>query len=98
MSLRRTFWQYAHRRYQTRTPSFLSELAVGVWGLFFAFVYAGAFAKGWVPTFVEAVVALLLTGLPAGFCILHWRVRVEKAKGADALYRKLVAVSARHRV
>ncbi|WP_395391031.1 hypothetical protein WBP07_10710 [Novosphingobium sp. BL-8A] len=93
MGFQRIFWKYAHRRYQARTLSILPELAVGSWGLFFVFVYAGAFVAGWYPTLVEAAVALFLTGFPVGYCILHWRIRKEKAKGADALYRKLVSVS-----
>ena len=93
MSLQRTFWQYAHRRYQTRVPSILSELAMGVWGFFFVLVYAGAISAGWEPTLTEAAIALFLIGLPVAFCTLHWRIRKEKAKGAVALYRKLVAVT-----
>jgi len=93
MGLQRTFWRYAHRHYQTRALSILSELAMGVWGFLFVLVYAGAIVAGWEPTLAEAAVALFLIGLPIGFCILHWRIRKEKMKGADALYRKLVAVT-----
>ncbi len=93
MDFQRTFWKYAHRRYQNRTLSILSELAMGTWALFFVLVYAAAFIAGWYPTLAEAAVALCLIGLPLGYCIFHWRIRKEKAKGADALYRKLISVS-----
>lgn len=93
MGFQRTFWKYAHRHYQTRALSILPELAIGSWGLFFVVAYAGAFVAGWYPTLVEAAVALFLTSFPLGYCIVHCRIRKEKAKGADALYRKLVSVS-----
>ncbi|WP_374414417.1 hypothetical protein [Novosphingobium colocasiae] len=93
MEFQRTFWKYAHRRYQTRKLSVLPELAMGTWALFFVLIYAAAFMAGWYPTLVEAAVALCLIGLPMGYSILHWRIRKEKAKGADALYRKLASVN-----
>jgi len=91
--VRRLFWQFAHRKYHRRKLSFLAELAVLSWASLFCVIYGGAFLKGWRPDGIEAVVTILLTIVPLLWVALHWRIRVEAAKGDDALYRKLVAVS-----
>jgi ACR3 family arsenite efflux pump ArsB len=82
------FWRFAHRHYQVKKPMLVTDIAMFLWFTFFALVYSGAVLSGWVPGVAEAAVAILLIGAPLTLGILHRRIRIEAAKGPDALYRK----------
>jgi hypothetical protein len=88
VKLKRSFWRFAHRRYQIAKPGVLAEVAAFVWFGFFASVYAGAILAGWRAGFLQALVGLVLTVTPFAIGMAHRRIRIERAKGPDALYRK----------
>lgn len=93
MSLRRTFWRYAYRRYQIRKPSVLRErLAFGV-AIFFALIYAIAFWNDFERNLEVLPGVIGFVVLPLALAVAHRRIRLERAKGRDALYRKLLASS-----
>ena len=90
MNWRRAFWRYAHRRYQLRKPSVLWErLAFGV-AMFFGFIYAVAFWNDFEGNLevIPGVIGFVV--LPLALAIAHRRIRLERAKGGDTLYRKLL--------
>jgi uncharacterized membrane protein (DUF485 family) len=89
--MKAAFWRFAHGLYQGRKPKLITEVAAFVWFAFFAFIYAGAFIAGWMPTsIVEAIVGTALIGVPLAVGILHRRIRIEAVKAPDALYRKRI--------
>lgn len=91
MNWTRAFWRYAHRRYQIRKPSLLRErLAFGLAG-FFGFIYAVAFWHDFEGNLEVIPGVLALVVLPLFLAIAHRRIRLERAKGGDALYRKMLA-------
>lgn len=49
--------------------------------------------SGWKPGIAEALVGTVLVGLPLVGGVLHRRIRLEAAKGPDALYRKRIEAS-----
>jgi hypothetical protein len=91
--MRATFWRYAHQHYHDKRLGLGAELAAFTWGVFFALVYAAALSSGWRPDALAAGVGVILMGGPFTFGFLHRRVRLEAAKGPDALYRKRVEVT-----
>lgn len=86
--MKAAFWRFAHRHYQIKKPMLVADITMFMWFVFFALVYGGSALNGWVPGTAEAVVAALLLGTPLTLGILHRRIRIEAAKGPDALYRK----------
>lgn len=92
-NMKAAFWRFAHSRYQGRKPMLLTDLAAFVWFGFFALVYGGALIAGWLPSIIEAIVGILLIGVPLPVGILHRRIRIEAAKAPDALYRKRIETS-----
>lgn len=72
---------------------FLTDLAAFMWFGFFALAYGRALIAGWLPSVIEAVVGILLIGVPLSVGILHRRIRIEAAKAPDALYRKRIETS-----
>jgi hypothetical protein len=92
--MKAAFWRFAHRRYQGRKPKLITDIAAFVWFAFFVFVYGGALIAGWIPTTImEAIVGIMLVGVPLGVGILHRRIRIEAIKAPDALYRKRIETS-----
>lgn len=91
--MKAAFWRFAHSHYQTIKPLVLAEVALFVWFTFFAIVYGCAVRAGWLPTFIETVVGIMLVVSPLALGLLHRRIRIEAAKGPDALYRKRIAAS-----
>lgn len=91
--MKAAFWRFAHSRYHSRPLSSLTDFAALVWAFFFVLVYSAALLAGWRPSVSEAMVGLVLIGAPLMFGIVHRRIRLEAAKGPDALYRKRVAAS-----
>jgi ACR3 family arsenite efflux pump ArsB len=87
-TMKAAFWRFAHRHYQLKKPMLLTDMAMFMWFAFFALVYGEAVLNGWVPGIAEVAVAILLLGAPLTLGILHRRIRIEAAKGPDALYRK----------
>lgn len=71
----------------------LTDLAAFMWFGFFALVYGSALIAGWLPSVIEAVVGILLIGVPLLVGIRHRRIRIEAAKAPDALYRKRIETS-----
>ncbi len=92
-TVKAAFWRFAHSHYQTKKPLFLAEAALFVWFTFFALVYGSAVLAGWLPTIIETVVGVMLVFGPLALGLMHRRIRIEAAKGPDALYRKRVAVN-----
>lgn len=82
------FWRLAYRLYARRKPSVRFEVfTIGFVG-FMMLTYAYAVAVN--PTTgnaIRLVVAVLIVGV--GFA--HRRVRIERAKGPQALYAKAMA-------
>lgn len=74
-------------------PLFLAEVALFGWFTFFALVYGSAVLAGWLPTIIETAVGVMLVVGPLVLGLLHRRIRIEAAKGPDALYRKRIAAS-----
>lgn len=91
--MRAAFWRFAHSHYQTKKPLLLAEVAMFVWFTFFALVYGSAMLAGWLPTIIEIVVGVMLVVGPLALGLLHRRIRIEAAKGPDALYRKRIAAN-----
>lgn len=48
---------------------------------------------GWLPTIIETVVGVMLVVGPLALGLLHRRIRIEAAKGPDAIYRKRIAAN-----
>lgn len=91
MNFRRVFWRYAYRRYQIRKPSFVREqLAFGV-AMFFGIVYAIAFWQDFEANLQVIPGVIVFVVLPIVLAIAHRRIRIERAKSGDALYRKMLA-------
>lgn len=88
--MKAAFWRFAHMRYQGRKPMLLTDIAAFTWFTFFALVYGCAVLAGWKPGIPEALVGTVLVGLPLVGGVLHRRIRLEAAKGPDALYRKRI--------
>ena len=91
--MKAAFWRFAHSHYQTKKPLLLAEVALFVWFTFFALVYGSAMLAGWLPTIIETVVGVMLVVGPLALGLLHRRIRIEAAKGPDALYRKRIAAN-----
>ena len=91
--MRAAFWRFAHQHYQSRKPLILVDVAAFTWFAFFAVVYGAALLAGWLPNFIGVLVGLLLVGGPLALGVLHRRIRIEAAKGPDALYRKRLLTS-----
>jgi hypothetical protein len=91
--MKAAFWRFAHMRYQGRKPMLLTDIAAFTWFTFFALVYGCAVLAGWKPGIEEAIVGTVLVGLPLVVGVLHRRIRLEAAKGPDALYRKRIEAS-----
>lgn len=88
--MRAVFWRVAHKYYRSKPPSVLTEAAIFVWAVFFILVYSAALLAGWRPDVSEAIVGTILVGAPLTLGILHRRIRIEAAKGSEALYRKRI--------
>ncbi|MDJ0641248.1 MAG: hypothetical protein QNJ15_00390 [Erythrobacter sp.] len=88
MSFTAAFWRFAHERYQIRKPSVAFEYACFVWACFWTFVLvAGAVADpGHIVGYL--VFAIPSVGISVALAIAHRKIRLEKRKGDDALYRK----------
>lgn len=91
--MKASFWRFAYRRYQSRTLSRLTDFAALTWALFFVLFYGAALLTGWRPSASEAMLGVVLIGTPLTLGFVHRRIRLEAAKGPDALYRKMVATS-----
>ena len=93
MNWTRGFWRFAHRRYQIRKPSVVRErLAFGI-AAFFGFIYAIAFWHDFEGNLEVIPGVVGFVALPLFLAISHRRIRLERAKGADALYRKMLATN-----
>jgi len=86
------FWAFAYRHYHGKNLGRLIEAAVMTWGVFFVLVYMSAVVGGWIPNLADAVLGIFLSITPIFVGLAHRRIRIEAAKGNDALYRKLLAV------
>lgn len=93
MSFRRTFWRFAHRRYQMRQPSVVWEVLGFGTAAFFSCIYAIAFLKDFEGQIRTAPGLILFVILPLTFAVAHRRIRLERKKGSDALYRKMLATN-----
>jgi len=91
MGLRSAFWKFAHQRYQLREPKVAWEVLAFGWGGFFLVIYLIGFAIEPVHTLSKGVGFAIFLAIPLALGILHRRIRIEKAKGADALYRKRIS-------
>lgn len=92
MNLKQRFWRFAYVRYQTRRPSHMRErLAFGI-SIYFGLVYAFAFWRNFEENLkvIPGVIGLAL--LPLGLALSHRRIRLEHAKGVNALYRKMLSI------
>ncbi len=90
--LRAAFWRFAHKRYQMRKPMFLLELLGFLWSGFWGLLYAAALVID--PTQLVRSIPFLFVwiGIPLGITIAYRRIRREREKGDDALYRKRLSV------
>ena len=86
--LREHFWRFAYKRYRGRTPSRLFESALFTWAAFFFAVYGGGLIADFEYGRAFIIPGIIAVGLPLMLALIHRRVRLERAKGPDALYRK----------
>lgn len=82
------FWRLAFKLYARREPSVGFDLfAIGGVGLF-SVVYAGAVVMNpTIPNALRLIVALTIVAIG----LAHRRIRLERRRGPDALYMKVVA-------
>jgi len=90
LSVKAAFWRFAHRRYQIRKPSILAEAALFVWGGLWNVVFVASFVSDWVRV-TNYIGTVIFAGLPLAMGFMHRRIRIERAKGTDALYRKRIS-------
>ena len=82
------FWRLAYKRYNRRKPSKRFEVFAIACGATMAALYVIAvFLNPTVPNGLRLIVAGAIIALG----MAHRRVRLERQKGADALYRKAFA-------
>lgn len=79
------FWRLAYRLYARREPSIRFELFTIGFAGFMTLIYAYAVSGN--PTIGNAI-RLLVATLIVGVGFAHRRVRIERAKGPQALYAK----------
>ncbi len=89
MNLRGVFWRFAHKRYHVRKPSIGFEIALFVWGGIFLVSFFTSFVTDWVRV-TNVAGAIIFVFFPLTIAFLHRRIRLERAKGPEALYRKRV--------
>ncbi|XUU59441.1 hypothetical protein ACRAQ6_07560 [Erythrobacter sp. HA6-11] len=90
MKLKAAFWRFAHNRYHQRKPTGLVEglgfFCAAFWGL----IYLAALFVDFWRTLPFLPGALLFVAIPLAFALARRTIRLERAKGPDALYRKRV--------
>jgi ACR3 family arsenite efflux pump ArsB len=92
MNVRGAFWRFAHWRYHPRRPSRVVEITLFTWGCFFAAAFLVSFVTDWAKV-TNYVGAVFFVGVPLSIGFLHRRIRLERSKGNDALYRKRLATN-----
>jgi len=90
---RQAFWRFAYKRYRGRRPSRLFELLLFSWATLFLAAYGGALIADFRYGLGFVIPGLFVVGLPLTFGLMHRRIRLERAKGPDALYRKRLATT-----
>lgn len=93
MKLRHHFWRFAHKRYQIRKPRRSWEHVAFMWSGLFGFTYVVALVTEFERNWRSIPVWILVVGFPLLLGTLHRRIRLERMKGPDALYRKLLTTS-----
>lgn len=84
------FWRLAYRCYASRVPSRKFEVFALGFGALFAAMYALAvFLNPTVSNALRLVVAIIVVAVG----LAHRRVRLERQKSPDALYRKTLATT-----
>jgi len=66
------------------------EIVLFMWGGLFLVAFLASFITDWLRT-TNNLGAIIFAALPLSFALLHRRIRIERAKGPDALYRKMLA-------
>ncbi|OPH84273.1 hypothetical protein [Nitrobacter vulgaris] len=74
-------------------PLLLAEVPLFAWFTFFALVYGSAMLARWLPTMIKTVLGVMLVVGPLALALLRRHIRIEAAKGPDALYRKRIAAN-----
>ncbi len=87
MNLTGAFWRFAHQRYHARKPSIMLEIWLLLIGGFFLLSFMVSFVGDWVKV-TDHVEAVMIFAFPLVIALMHRRIRIERAKGPDALYRK----------
>ena len=67
-------------------------LGFGV-SIFFGFIYSVAFWSDFKGNLGVIPGVIVLVVLPLAFALTHRRIRLERAKSQDALYRKMLATN-----
>ena len=88
--MRSKFWRWAYKRYNRRKPSRKFE-TFAIWFCgFMAVMYLAALVQ--MPTTGNAIRLLVATSI-VGLGLAHRRIRLERQKGPNALYKKMVALN-----
>lgn len=88
--LKALFWRIAHARYNGRSPSRFFEVTWYCYAGIFAFGWAFALVTNWSANQHHLLRAALMVAIPLLIGLAMRRIRVEREKGNDALYRKRV--------
>jgi len=82
------FWRLAFKIYNNRKPSLRFEAFAIGGGAIFAILYAVGVLLN--PTFGNTL-RLIVAAAIVALGLAHRRIRLERQKGTDALYRKMLA-------
>ncbi|WP_176272902.1 hypothetical protein [Altererythrobacter lutimaris] len=88
--MKAAFWRFAHKRYHQRQPIGLLEGMFFLWAAFWGLTYLGALYADFWATLPILPGAVFWVGVPLAIGLARRRIRLERAKGPDALYRKRV--------
>ena len=93
-ALKGLFWRWAHAWFHYRDPSRFWEFLWYCWSAIFGLAWAFALVTNWsanTDELAQPFKAALFVTVPLCIGLALRRIRNEKAKGGDALYRKRVS-------
>ena len=85
------FWRVAHSRYNGQSPSKFFERIWYCYAGMFAFAWIFALITNWNANRDNLLNAAILVAVPLCAGLAMRRIRQERAKGSDALYRKRIS-------
>jgi hypothetical protein len=90
-SFKAFFWRVAHSRYNGQNPSKFWERSWYCYAGMFAFTWSFALVTNWDANRDKLLNATVIVGVPLSIGLAMRRIRQERAKGSDALYRKRIS-------